>query len=126
LSRGAEWLPRIGNNNHSLVTAKLRFVAWHSMVDSGAAVSCAAVDEYEQSKGAVIRKTLVLFAVAVEEGVIVVDVSFVAITSNINKQDDTHFCKLCVRLLCCSPSAAVRPLCLTEELSFEACRETKS
>jgi len=32
------------------------------------------------------------FTVAVEEGVTVVDVSFVAITSNINKQDDTHFC----------------------------------
>ena len=34
------------------------------------------------------------FTVAVEEGVTVVDVSFVAITSNINKQDDTHFLQL--------------------------------
>jgi len=66
------------------------------------------------------------FTVAVEEGVIVVDVSFVAITSNINKQDDTHFCTSVCGCPVCSPSAAVRPLCLTEELSFEACRETKS
>jgi hypothetical protein len=27
LPRGAQWLPRIGNN-HSLVSAKLRFTAW--------------------------------------------------------------------------------------------------
>jgi hypothetical protein len=44
---------------------------------------------------------LVAFAVAVEEGVTVVDVSFVAITCNINKQDDTHFLHLRVRVLFC-------------------------
>jgi hypothetical protein len=72
------------------------------------------------------KRLWVRFPVAVEEGVIVVDVSFVAITFNINTQDDTHFCTSVCGLRCCSPSAAVRPLRLTEWLSFEACRETKS
>lgn len=95
LPRGAQWLPRIGNN-HSLVTAKLRFNAWESAWSIHARqCHVRTVEECAQSKGARNeKKTLVAFAVAVEEGVIVVDVSFVAITSNINKQDDTHFLHL--------------------------------
>lgn len=68
LPEDAQWLPRIGNN-HGFVTAKLRLNAWHSMVDSCAAVSCAPVKECEQSKGAAIIKDFVTGTVAVEEGV---------------------------------------------------------
>jgi hypothetical protein len=58
LPRGAQWLPRIGNN-HSLVTAKLRFDAW-DLAWSIHARQCHVwtVEECAQRKGAAMKKRL--------------------------------------------------------------------
>lgn len=121
---GPQWLPRIGNN-HGLVMARLRFDALNSVVDSCGTVSCAPVKECERSKGCRNNKRLCRGYCCCGGGIVVLaDVSFVAIISHTTRKECrmTRIFVLCVMVLL----LLFLPLAGRCELSFEACRETKS